>query len=178
MADAGQNWTETLTAKQKQAAVLCAEDRLSDVEIAKEIGIVRATLNNWRQRDDFHDAVKDADAKLLAAALRLPVARKHHRMKVLNDLHMKALTVIDERADERAYDAPGMGSGLVVHQTKQIGSGKYAQTIDEFAVDTGLMREIRAIQEQAAKETGDWSENLNVTGTHTVRIIGVDPEDI
>lgn len=160
-----QNWTETLSAKQKQAAVLCAEDRLTDEQIAATVGVVRATLNNWRQREDFQEAVKAADAKLLAAALRLPIARKHHRLKVLNTLHDKAITVIDERAAERAYSAPGMDTGLVVHQTKQIGSGQYAQTIDEFAVDTALMREIRAIQEQAAKEAGQWVEKSEDVGS-------------
>jgi transposase-like protein len=179
MADDLQNLTKSpLSAKQKAAAVRCAEDLMTDESIAAEAGVSRQTLHNWRQREDFQDAIKAADAAMLAAALRLPIARKHHRMKVLNDLHTKALTVIDERAAELAYSAPGMDSGLVVHQTKQIGSGQYAQTIDEFAVDTGLMREIRAIQEQAAKETGDWSENLNVTGTTAVRLIGISEEDV
>lgn len=163
--DTEQNGTKSaLSAKQLRAAVLVSEDAQTDEAICADLGIGRTTLHRWKLIPEFLDAVAASDAAILAKSLRLPIARKHHRMTVLNDLHTKALAVIDERAAERVYAAPGMDTGLVVHQTKQIGSGQYAQTIDEFAVDTGLMREIRAIQEQAAKEAGQWTEKTEEVG--------------
>jgi hypothetical protein len=60
---------------------------------------------------------------------------------------------------------PGIGAGgetgLLVRQIKLAASGA---TVEEFAVDTGLLKELRAHQEQAAKELGQWTEKREVTG--------------
>jgi transcriptional regulator with XRE-family HTH domain len=168
-----------LNQRQKVAAIRCAEDLMTDEEIAAEAGVSRQSLYNWRQRDDFQDAIKAADAAILQKALRLPIARKHYRVKTLNDQHAKALAVIDERAAEMAGVVAGGGTGLLVRQYKQIGTGRDAQTVEEFAVDTALMREIRATEEQAAREVGDWQDNnAIISGTIGVRLIGVNPGDV
>jgi hypothetical protein len=41
------------------------------------------------------------------------------------------------------------------------------------------MREIRATEEQAAREVGDWQDNnAIISGTIGVRLIGVNPGDV
>lgn len=173
-----QNVTEpTLTGPQLRAAVLSAEDELTDEQIAAACNVSRRTLARWRELPEFAAEVEAQKAAILAKALRLPVARKAHRLKVLNELHDKALAVIAARADE-GLDAAGSDTGLIVRDVKAVGAGRDAEIVDVFAVDVALMREIRGIQEQAAKETGDWTDNLNVTGTAAVRLVGVDPEAI
>jgi hypothetical protein len=62
---------------------------------------------------------------------------------------------------------------------KVVGAGPMAREIEEFAVDTGLVREIRAVHEQAAKELGQWVERSEVDQRTTmVEIVGVDTEAI
>lgn len=192
-------WTEPRV----RAAVLLAEDELSDRAIAENVGVSPRTLVDWKRHPDFAAQVGDHVGRLQAAMLRYRVAKKRHRLKVLDDLHTKLLTVVDERADqwaaqaESVLDEPrtqkvyrevfggggdvpaGGGTGLVVRQIKQVGTGHSARIVEEFAVDTGTIREIRAIHEQAAKELGQWIDKAEVeTRTTEVRIVGVAAESI
>lgn len=186
-----QNGTETgfrWTEKAHRAAVLVAEDELSDVEIADVIGIGRTTLHRWKQHPDFRAQVAHRAEDIARSMLRLTIAKKHKRVKVLDDLHRKLLTVIDERAESYADEArdesaeavarramrslfgggdedtpPGAGTGLILKQYKQIGAGRNAQLITEYAVDTRTIGEIRSLHEQAAKELGQWVEKSETT---------------
>ncbi len=151
-----QNYT-----KRERAAILIAEDDLADEAISAAVGITRKTLHNWKQDPDFTAIVGDRVGQIQAAMLKHAIAKKHRRLAVLDDLHDKALQVIEERIDTDG--APGQSTGLVVRQLKQIGAGKSAEVVEEFTVDTGLLREIRALHEQAAKELGQWTEKADVT---------------
>lgn len=151
-----------LRAAQERAAVLLAEDELTDSAIAEAVGISRRQLANWKNNPDFAAQVGDNIGQIQAGMLKLSIAKKHKRMAVLDDLYIKALTVIAERIVAEG-GAPGESTGLVVEQLKQIGAGKSAQLVSEFAVDVALMREIRALQEQAAKELGQWVEKSEQT---------------
>jgi hypothetical protein len=62
-------------------------------------------------------------------------------------------------------DVPGGRTGLLVRTIKSIGSGEKATTVEEFAVDTGLLREIRELELQVSKELGQFVEKHDVTGT-------------
>lgn len=65
--------------------------------------------------------------------------------------------------DERASD-PGMAkvaggkTGLLCRTQKGLGSGKDFEIVDEFELDAALLRELRAHEEQAARELGQWVE--------------------
>jgi hypothetical protein len=200
----GQNGTKFPWTKDREcAAILLAEDELSDDEIASQVGISRSTLSRWKEREAFQTRIAEHAAHINAAMLRLAIAKRHKRVQVLDDLHTKLLTITEERAGEYARLAEeqaseseaqqvfrqmfggrgeipaGAGTGLIVRQLKQIGAGKTAQVVEEFAVDTGLIRELRALHEQAAKELGQWEETTNVKGELLVRrYIGVNPEDV
>lgn len=163
-----------------EAAVLLADDEITNEQIAETVGASVTTLWRWRQHPEFQDRVAEHTAALQAAMLRHAVAKRHKRLATLDKLHNKALAVIDARAEEMAHeDAPGADSGLLVKSYKQVGQGPAAQLMEEFTVDTGLMREIRAIEEQAAKELGQWEEKQAITGEVMVRrYIGVDLEAV
>lgn len=170
--------------RRRKAALLLAEDDLSDVEIARQLGVSRFAIYDWKQHPEFAAEVGDHIGQLQAAMLRYVVAKKRHRMKVLNGLHEKLLTVIDERATDYAEKAEsgeeipaGGGTGLVVKQYKQLGSGRDATIIEEFAVDVATVKEIRAVEEQAAKELGQWVEKVQTEDlTRIFEVVGV-PED-
>jgi hypothetical protein len=51
---------------------------------------------------------------------------------------------------------PGGATGLLVRRVKRIGTGPSAGAVEEFAVDTRILRELRAHEQQAARELGQW----------------------
>jgi len=156
---------------------MLAEDDMSDEAIAERVGVTSRTLRNWKQHPEFAAQVGDYVGQLQAAMLRYRIAKKRHRLKVLNDLHEKELTVIAERAEANAGLAPGGATGLVVRQLKQIGSGRDVQIVEEWVVDNATIRQIMALEQQAAQELGQWQERVQVEGmTTVVEIVGV-PED-
>jgi hypothetical protein len=165
---------------------LLAENELSDQEIAKTLGIGRATLSRWKTDPEFAAQVGDHIGEIKARMLRRAIAKKEKRIDVLNDLHDKLLTVVQERAADYAAQAAsggdvpaGGGTGLIVRQLKQIGSGRDAQVVEEFGVDTALVREIRATHEQAAKELGQWVDKSQVEDlTRVVEIVGIEADAI
>ena len=65
------------------------------------------------------------------------------------------LLVIEERAESPDLaDVPGGKTGLVTKTLKGIGSGDDFQVVEIYEVDTGTVKEIRALQEQVAEELG------------------------
>ena len=158
-------WTKA----RAQAAVLLAEDALSDEQISDRLGIGRRTLARWKEHPDFTARIAEHAKKLEEAALRLGIARRTKRVEALHDRWQRMKRVIDERAEDSSLETvAGGGTGLIVRQVKSIGFGENNQLVEEYAVDTGLLRELRAHEEQAAKELGQWIEKredkLDATG--------------
>lgn len=147
----------------EEAAHLVAEDRLPDKEIAARVGITERQLNRWKLEPVFSARVQEIVTEFAKRVTTRGIARKARRIEVLNDLHEKVLTVIDERAKDPALQSvPGGTTGLVTKTLKSIGSGDSQQVVEEHALDTGLIREIRGIQDQVAKEVGQRVERHEV----------------
>ncbi len=51
---------------------------------------------------------------------------------------------------------PGGSTGLLMWKVKLIGRGVGARVIEEFRLDTGLLRELLAHEKQVAQELGEW----------------------
>jgi Helix-turn-helix of insertion element transposase len=142
--------------KLEAAAVLVAEDSHSDEQIAAQLGITRSTLATWKTRPEFAARVDEVCSEFAEVALKRGIARKEYRMNTLANMHSKLLTVMEERAaDPDLANIPGGNTGLIVRKAV-VSAG--ALVGYEYAVDTGLLRELRAIQEQAAKELGQLVE--------------------
>lgn len=177
--------------------MLLAEDDLTDKEIAETVGVNITTLWRWRQHPDFAGHVQDMVGQLQAGMLRYRIAKKRKRLEVLDDLHTKALQTVVERsrryqievgedpnvvAAEAARSVFGRRvpyeatTGLLTEKESVTASGLRTT---EWSVDTGLMREIRALHEQAAKELGQWIDRseTDIT-TRTVQIVGIDAETL
>jgi hypothetical protein len=77
--------------------------------------------------------------------------------------------VIESRAAEMTLpdgteEAAGGSTGLLVRTEKVIGTGDKATKITEYAVDTALLKELRAHEQQAAQELGQWLEKKELSG--------------
>ena len=142
--------------REEQAAQLLAEGRYQYREIAENIGITLKTLHNWRKDPAFAERVEKISSEFAARALKRAVAKREYRVNTLSNLHSKLLTVIEERAIAPGMDeVPGGKTGLLVRSPIMSG-GKVVGV--EYAVDTALIKEIRGIQEQVAKELGQLVE--------------------
>lgn len=161
-------WTQA----KAQSAIRLAADELSDAEIATEAGVHVRTLGRWKEHPTFRDRVADHVAEQVKAMHRLEIAKKHKRVAILDRLHGKALDVIEYRAQRYSTqlgDDPEVvalsdakrvfgGStpfeattGLLVEK-ETVNNAGYRTT--EWSFDAALVREIRALEDQAAEEMG------------------------
>lgn len=103
--------------------------------------------------------------RMAAGVVRAEIRDRNARVEALQDRWDRMKRVIAERAeDPRMQDVPGGTTGLLVERCKKIGNGEDAELVSEYEVDTGLLKEMRAHEEQAAKELGQWVEKQEVSG--------------
>lgn len=147
-----------------QAAELVADDALTDEQIAAKVGVTRKTLHNWSQHPDFVARVAARRKAQFDAIEAKGIADKQNRVRYLNERHAALRQVVTERGDhESMADVPGGTTGYMVRTFKVIGTGLNQQTVEEYAVDTALLREFRAHEQQAAQELGEWVEKVAPT---------------
>lgn len=142
-----------------EAAKLLAEDELTDDEIAVKVGKNRWTLWTWKKAPEFAAKIKELAEQYGAAQARYAIAKRSRRVRWLNDRVERLHSVIRDRAaDPSMQNVPGGPTGLMVRTTKSVGAGPAAQIVEEYEVDTGLLKELREHEKQAAVEVGQWTE--------------------
>jgi transposase-like protein len=157
--------------KRERAARLVAEDKLSDAQIAGELGIAKMTLERWKRHPEFRKRVDQHVEAYKAACLKRGIAQRERRVEVLNDLWERMQQVIAERAEApEVQEVAGGKTGLITRTLKGIGKGEDFQVVEVFEVDTGLLRELREHQRQAAQELGQWTEKRETTTHGTVTL--------
>lgn len=155
---AGFKWST----RRERAAVLVAEDVLSNEKIAEAVGVTRTAIDGWKRHPDFQARVEENRVALRAAILKQGIADKAKRVQALNDRWRRLAQLMDARATDARYEKePGWTTGLLVHQVR---FNKFGDQIDEYAVDTALLAELRAHEKQAAQEVGDWVERKEHAG--------------
>jgi transposase-like protein len=157
------------------AAAMIARD-VPIREIARQFGVTPRTIYTWAKTKEAQERIAAVKAGVSEATKHLAIADKARRIETLDTLHSKLLTVVDERAVDMTGEVAGGGTGLMARQVKQMGRS----TVTEYVVDSGVVREIRGLEEQAAKELGDWIEKSAIDGgidvTTTVQIVGIDAD--
>src|SRR5262249_43691411 len=150
------------TTKREKAAKLVAEDRLSDVKIASEVGISGRTLERWKGEPAFQERVAAVVKAYADQTLNSGLARRERRIQVLSELHDKLLMIMQERSCAPEYaPIPGGKTGLLLRRVK----GLNAQG-GEFETGTGLVKEVRSLQEQVCRDVGQWKEKQEITGNN------------
>lgn len=151
------------TGRREQAALLVAEDALSEGDIAARVRLTREGLRKWKRRPEFRERVAAIREQMRQAIVARGIAELQNRVDALNARWELMRQVIQARAEAGPSTAPGAKTGLLVKTVKAIGTGKNQYEVEEWAVDTGLLRELRAHEEQAAKELGQWTERRQVS---------------
>lgn len=181
--------------KTEQAAMLVAQDTLTDKQIASECGIAERTLERWKLRSEFSARVQEHRDAFREQIRAEGIANRQNRVDALNDRWERMQRVLDARADELA-DVPGGNTGILVRQAKLVkvyksdgdqededGETLYSAKRDvmvyEYAVDTALLKEMRETEKQAAQDLGQWSEKQEHAGEILVRqYVGVDVDSV
>jgi transcriptional regulator with XRE-family HTH domain len=160
--------------EQKQRAVrLLVQDKLTDEKIAEACGVTRQTITNWKREPDFIAAMHEVAAEVAQALYDLPITHRRNRVVDLQTIRDKLMQVITERgmSPEMAGIAGGE-TGLLTRRMTKVGHGKETEYVWEYAVDVGMLKELRATLEQAAKELGQWVERVddNPAGAPLVKV--------
>lgn len=160
-----QNGTEKLEWNEQleRAALLVAQDSLTDEKIADELGIGRTTLHRWKTDPAFIKRVGEVVAEIQEKIVARGIAEKQNRVDALNRRQKLMEEVIRQRAENLASVPGGGNTGLLVKQVKGIGKGDNFREVEEYAVDTALLREMREHEKQAAIEVGQWTEKRDLT---------------
>ncbi len=146
----------------KEAAELLGSQEFSLIEIAEKVGVSRQTLHNWRQNGEFLERVDDLRQATREEVRRHGIAIIERRVIALQDRWRRLQRVIEARGEDMAH-IPGGETGLLVRRIKSIGSGPTAREVEEYAVDTGLLNELREHEKHAAQELGQWIGKSDVT---------------
>ena len=172
------------TGRREEAALLIAEDRLTNKQIAAKVGVVRQSIREWKQNPEFMARVESHVAAMAEAAMERGIANRERRIAALDDRWHRMLRLIEDRAQEMA-GVPGGETGLLVKQVKLIkvrgygtrGKGTAAQLalweapdgendtpdtgtveVAEYVLDGVLLKELREHEKQAAMEAGQWEQ--------------------
>jgi hypothetical protein len=148
--------------QREKAAKLAAEDALTNEQIAASIGVTRQTVDYWRLKPEFQARVDEIVTAYADAIKDEGIANVKNRVAAQNDRWDRMKAVIEARAVELSA-VPGGATGLLVH-TYKLAGGRAPIVMDEYAVDTGLLSEMRAHEKQAAQELGQWTEKQEVAG--------------
>lgn len=147
-----------------EAAQLLAEDELTDEQIATKVGHNRASITRWKKIPEFAARVKAIATELGDSILQIGIARRSRRVKALNDRWERLQRVIEARSQDPAMqNVAGGKEGVMVRTRKVLGSGPGSKVVSEFAVDTGLLKELRDHEKQAAQELGQWVDKIAPT---------------
>lgn len=144
----------------EEAAQMVAEGRYELTQIAEKLGITRQGLHKLRRTPAFAARVDEISREFADAALKRALARKDYRITCLANRHSLLREVIEARAAAPdMQEIPGGHTGIMVRKpvTSKDGICGY-----EFVVDTGTLKELRAVEEQVAKELGQFVEKREV----------------
>lgn len=129
-----------------------AEDELTNERIAAACGVSRQALAKWKAAPEFQTRVTAIRAELDAAVMRYAIAKRRNRVRRLTQDWERLQAIVAARAAAMQGEAPGAETGLLVRTEKHIGQ----MEIVEYTVDTGLLKELRDSEKQAAQELQQW----------------------
>ncbi len=145
------------------AADLLIQGNLKQDDIAERVGVTRRTIWTWRQDPVFKARVDDGVSEYQAEIRRVGLALMIRRVQSLCDRWNRMIEVIEARAgDPQMQDIPGGSTGLLTKTVKGVGRGEDFRLVATYEVDTGLLRELREHEKQAAQELGQWITKIEV----------------
>lgn len=167
----------------ERAAFLVAAGELTGDAIAAAVGVAPRTLDKWKARADFAERVARHVAEIRERVRAHGIGALESRLAALDRRWDALHRVIDERAHDPAMaNVPGGTTGLVVRTVQAVGRGRAFRLVAVDRVDTGLLRELRAHERQAARELGQWEGEVGRAGERSRPVckvlLGVSTQDL
>ena len=147
-----------LSEQKIKAALLVAQGHLSNQQIAQRLEMGERTLDGWKKEPEFKRLVSDHLNAWLVEIHHKGIADRRRRIFQLNLRWRKAQAIAEARAKDPAIRRlPGGATGFIVRRLRSIrrGDGQFA-VIEEGQFDSALFRDLLAIEQQAARELGQW----------------------
>jgi hypothetical protein len=148
---------------QRAAAEHLADDRLTDVQIAKLAGVSRAALSKWEKIPTFMQRVEDIRERAAKKLEAKSLEDRQYRLEQLKDRHNALLALVKARGSSgEMVGVPGGETGFVIRRTRVVGVGATAEHVTENVLDTGLLDMFLKIEKQAPQEMGQWTEKSDL----------------
>lgn len=153
----------TWTPRREQAALEVARDLLPDTAIAESCGVSKQSLEQWKRAAAFQSRVQWHRDHWKEELRALGLSDRQNRVAGKQERYDKLRQVIEERgAAEEMQAVPGGTTGLLVKRVKAVGFGEDMEIVQEYAVDTPTLKEMRELETEVAKELGQWVERKAV----------------
>lgn len=180
-----------LSFQEQRAATHIAEGLLPLRQVSLVTGLSQARLTLLSSQDpDFQDQVSFLREEFAARVLSTGLALRAVRQERLNERARLLDRLLSERAmvalppgpenpfhDPDSLGVPGASTGLLVKTLRSVGSGPMAQVVDEWQLDRPVLRELAELEQQAAREAGQWRD-VKVVESTTKAYIGIRIEDV
>ena len=140
---------------QARAAILVAEDELSDTEIARLCGVTRRTLMRWKKQSAIQQKIGERLTLSKQKSERQMIVERQTRIADMEVMLQTMDNIIRERANSpEMRGVPGGSTGLM---RRRKGSFRKSHgPLCDYELDTGLMREWRRQLVAVAKALGQW----------------------
>ena len=140
---------------QESAAILAAEDDLSDNEIAQHCGITRRTLMRWEKQSAIQQKIDEHLRLSKQNFERQMIVERQMRIADMAVMLQKLKDIIWERAKTpEMRGVPGGSTGLM--RRRKVSFRKPHGPLFDYELDTGLLRESRRLLVAVAKALGQW----------------------
>jgi isopentenyldiphosphate isomerase len=113
--------------------------------------------------------------KITAQVVKQEIGERNARVLALQDRWSRMRRLMDARAHaavEAKVTAPGADTGLLCRTYKAVANEK----VEEWELDAALLKELRAHEQQAAQELGQWQEKSQVTQLWDGSLSSLTPE--
>lgn len=178
------------TAKRDQAAMLVAQDELTDAQIAADLGIARMTLARWKSAPEFQARVREHVKSWSEHVRQTGIAVRERRLAPLNDRWQRLMRLVEARAAAMKDEVPGGDTGLLVRvpvllkvyhagEDGQLTPTGQTERVYKYVLDTALLKEFREIERQAAQEVARAVEDAPPERQVLIReYVGINIEDV
>jgi hypothetical protein len=145
-------WSKQL----EQVAALLADGILTLDQIAATVGVSVPTIVRARRQPKFAARIEELLDDFRRTVRSHGIAVKERRIAAEVDVLERLQTIILERAEKAPDNVPGAKTGLLVKRARTITNGKTAKIVEEWALDTGLLKAKLAAERHLAIELGQW----------------------
>lgn len=141
----------------REKVIAMLMDGVTPAEVARQVStsrhpVTRAAVCAFRKRhaEELQPIIEQVEKQITDAA----IADKVQRILDADADYKRLGDIIAARATDKRYEEPGYSSGLMTHTLRQIGTGRNAEVVDEYKVDTALVAERRALRREVAEALG------------------------